>query len=1202
MEPTHGVIELPDEPSHHTDTLTIPEEFLPILLPPPSCSIIDLTNFTIPAVDNPDTPALDPSHFTSGATLLNTPPTVRILRSQPVPSLTEIHALISLVPGAVAQGHHCLKRQMHSTLTLTQVPSQMNLPLWVLSYWEIVHNLWIHKKTWTMVQDWLKIMGGTTFDLAKFLSDSWLGDVQVAQMVAQLRSQKMDDRIWLMNNYWSNKLVVGYRKQERILVKTGDALKEGSIKAIAFPVFIRLGTSVELPSEEARGNHWVAVVVDVAGRSILYRDSMQHPAPNELISAIQWWLSDWGTVSDNFKVDNLPCGRQTNNESCALYAINTLAGYVTPLDFPIYDKKFSPNKTRYQTFQTLVKYFNDTNADIEPAVPETTTTTTDPIPIHPFFAPKSRKAPKIARSETKRKREEMVNVGVKIRKTAENDDRSDEDSSDDEDSGDEPMGDEEDTPRREIVLLPVNGTCSTGAPRKAILNKLLLRCRYSNDPTTRSRYKCVGEGCIKFHSNRSQQRALKHAIQCPLISPDLKVEVQRIMVDRAPSSVVEKLQTERNTPAASEPAMKTGTLDREVRLGRKERLIKRKAVLDLGVTKLFCVGNFAGLVADLPVWRELWMDATPDYTPPTCNMLLDDLIPSEAAKIISNNTALLKKERNLTISFDGGTRHRKSHWTVHISEQNRSVHLMEVNNATNKRHTKEWVRDLALRWMREIGETQFCAVVSDSTGNTLGARLLLANAIPTLLALADICHHCNNTSKDIVKIAYFAKAVKVVRATLQKFHQSNHASFLLDRANEAQLQKVRGLEAIGKTRFSTVTLSALSVQRNSPIIRIVVESDESLQDWEYASIFQSSLTRASQDFEFVLKHLIDIGMPLARALACLEANDANPADVFLYWHALIFEIEQTVTNKKSEYLKEVQDEILSILDYRHNQLFIQGGQLYNAVYLATAYLNPVYLRSQLFRNNDPDPTQPLDEKVYPPLQGIRHHKIFWPVAHFLFEVACNEVKHGSNKFFTKWVEYGKEFSEQFRDELQAYAQSSFPFNAPIDNDYVAIKLVSIRVNSMADERTGSTLTWMTPALRNRMSVEAMGARTVVKQHYSQSKPRSKRVKFCDIKKDFEDPDTRIDEEDDSWLDEQEADPADPDADGENDSDMIIDEYVGVARSFITAANIVNPDAFEIVSLLKDSAIQKASPVKTAEVGPKGSRSSEFVLWPGTKQV
>jgi len=50
--------------------------------------------------------------------------------------------------------------------------------------------------------------------------------------------------------------------------------------------------------------------------------------------------------------------------------------------------------------------------------------------------------------------------------------------------------------------------------------------------------------------------------------------------------------------------------------------------------------------------------------------------------------------------------------------------------------------------------------------------------------------------------------------------------------------------------------------------------------------------------------------------------------------------------------------------------------------------------------------------------------------------------------------------------------------------HVAIKLYSIRVNSMADERTGSTFTWMTPAVRNRMSVEAMAARADIKQHYT----------------------------------------------------------------------------------------------------------------------
>ncbi|KAF5350309.1 hypothetical protein D9758_012822 [Tetrapyrgos nigripes] len=584
-------------------------------------------------------------------------------------------------------------------------------------------------------------------------------------------------------------------------------------------------------------------------------------------------------------------------------------------------------------------------------------------------------------------------------------------------------------------------------------------------------------------------------------------------------------------------------------------------------------------------------------------MLEDDLIPSEAAKIVSNNMKLLKTERNLTISFDGGTRRRKSHWTVHISEQNRSVHLMEVKNATNERHTKEWVRDLALRWMREIGETQFCAVVSDSTGNTLSARLLLANEIPTLLALADICHHCNNTSKDIVKIVYFEKAIKVVRATLQKFHQSNHAGFLLDCASQAQLQRIQGLEAIGKTRFSTITFSALSVQRNSPAIKAVVESgDESLEDWvtldtykhevqtdilrqEHAAVFQTSPTRASQEFEFVLKQLIDVGLPLARALACLEANDANPADIFLYWHAVVFEIERLVTDKKKDYPKEVQDEILHILDHRHSQLFTPGGRLYNCVYLATAHVNPSYLRSQLFQNNNPDPTQPLDEKTYPPLQGIRHHKILWPVAHFLFDIACKEVKHGSNDVFTKWNEHGKEFLEQFRGEMQAYAWSSYPFNAPIDNE------VSTEGMSPSSWSLFASILWLTKGQAQTHLDDAC----IVQQN---PKLRRKRVKFCDIKKDFEDPGTRIDEEDDSWLDERDTD---SEADGKNT--IASDEYVGVACSFITAANVVNPDAFEIIFLLKDSAVQKVCLAKTAEVGgPRGPRDLEFVLWPVTKQI
>ncbi|KAF5350308.1 hypothetical protein D9758_012823 [Tetrapyrgos nigripes] len=647
MEPTHGTIELADDTSNGQDALAIPTEFLSILLPPLNCSVIDLVNFAIPTVDNPDTPVLNSSHFISATTQFNTPSNVKILRSQPVPSLAEIHALIPLVPGAIAQGQCCLMWPMESTLRLTPVPPQMNLPVWVLQYWETVHELWLHKKTWTMVQDWLEKKGwyasiystlspvhwsqhlpnesGSTLDLVKFLSDSWLSDVQVTQMVAHLHSQKMDDQIWLMNNYWSNKLVVGYCKQERVLMKTGDALRGGSIQALAFPVFIRLGASApELPSVEAPGNHWVAVVVDIAGQSIMYGDSLNHPAPNKLISAIRWWLSDWGTLSNDFGINDLPCGKQTDSESCGLYAINTLASYVTPIEISPFDKSFTPHRVHYGTFQKLVKYFNDIvsqcfysqkryrvvlillkDPDLklpvqQAIIPTTAPTTSQNTTIHPFFAPRTTASRK---SSTKRKKEGMVNIRVKIRMIAENDERSDDDDADDDGSGDEDSGDDSEgnAPGKEILLLPAMER-SGSAPQKAILNKLLQRCRYSNNPLTRSQYKCVGEGCNKVHANQNLQRALKHAIKCPSLPADLKVEVERIMVDKVPSSMVEKIQsTQTHAPIANAPITKNGTLDGHVQLGKKDRLRKRKAVLDLGVTKLFCVGNFAGLTADLPV-------------------------------------------------------------------------------------------------------------------------------------------------------------------------------------------------------------------------------------------------------------------------------------------------------------------------------------------------------------------------------------------------------------------------------------------------------------------------------------------------------------------------------------------------------------------------------------------------------------------------
>ena len=75
--------------------------------------------------------------------------------------------------------------------------------------------------------------------------------------------------------------------------------------------------------------------------------------------------------------------------------------------------------------------------------------------------------------------------------------------------------------------------------------------------------------------------------------------------------------------------------------------------------------------------------------------------------------------------------------------------------------------------------------------------------------------------KDIVKLAYFQRPIKIIHGFITKFHMSHPGSIELKTARK-KLRTGPGLEAIGKTRFGTIILSAASVQRTIPAIKRVV--------------------------------------------------------------------------------------------------------------------------------------------------------------------------------------------------------------------------------------------------------------------------------------------------------------------------------------------------------------------------------------------
>jgi hypothetical protein len=87
-----------------------------------------------------------------------------------------------------------------------------------------------------------------------------------------------------------------------------------------------------------------------------------------------------------------------------------------------------------------------------------------------------------------------------------------------------------------------------------------------------------------------------------------------------------------------------------------------------------------------------------------------------------------------------------------------------------------------------------------------------------------------------------------------------------------------------------------------------------------------------------------------KALTCLEANEANPGDVYVFWHAVVWAIKEALVNPLLEYPTDVQEQVLGILNSRHNQIFGDGNlSTSKNLYLSGAYLNPSALQlSHLF--------------------------------------------------------------------------------------------------------------------------------------------------------------------------------------------------------------------------------------------------------------
>ena len=245
-----------------------------------------------------------------------------------------------------------------------------------------------------------------------------------------------------------------------------------------------------------------------------------------------------------------------------------------------------------------------------------------------------------------------------------------------------------------------------GAPRNDLMDQFLMYCYSEADGLDVKKWGCIGR-CGRTWTTRNFNCVLKHASECrKLTTTNLRELARDKSAEKAPS---QKLENRAERHRAEEPkTTKSGPNKQNEKIENSHKVtvfnsfqIKGKAnrdeAINLAVIRFICAAGLPTHIVSYQEWTDLLNLLCPSYHPPNRSMLEDDLIVSEANKVRRNILTQLRNQWNLTISFDGGTsRGRDSYWTIHVSTEERKVHLLETILATDVSHTAQWIEEQAL--------------------------------------------------------------------------------------------------------------------------------------------------------------------------------------------------------------------------------------------------------------------------------------------------------------------------------------------------------------------------------------------------------------------------------------------------------------------------------------------------------------------------
>ncbi|CDO75802.1 hypothetical protein BN946_scf184934.g17 [Trametes cinnabarina] len=754
-------------------------------------------------------------------------------------------------------------------------------------------------------------------------------------------------------------------------------------------------------------------------------------------------------------------------------------------------------------------------------------------------------------------------------------------------------------------LLPSVSKGSRGRPPKELMNAAIEKGTTSSTERRKGKtttyWTCIAPYCdYRASGFPSEPRVFKHASTCEKLRnshPDVHASIVDAQSTGSLGAKISDIngsenrsgtqdcdshqQTAHSTPSASlssvpsssEPPavpvpkkLKTeGTLDAFVAQGVKQKRTAQRAALQQSVDhiimRLICVRGLVPSIVDSAEWKELMYALNPGYKPSPSDKFTKDYIPKEAAFVRSKQLEEVQKHDNLTITFDGNSTRRDSIYFVHATTPHREHYFISGHVGTDEHHTVPWVKSKILQSIGEIGISRTAAVCSDSTVVTLTTRAEINLEIPTIFDLRDCCHQLHNIIADITKLSAFTEPISTMKKIIAHFSKSTFGRAMLQKETEEGV-RLLALQKVGKTRFGSHWTAVQSLLPAMPRIRELVQSKEvKFKHKSIQSLFTGRFNPEYTRLEHALVQYTTIVEPLIRSLWALEASSANAADVFVFFTACAASLRDLFASgqRSTGISPEVAQTITNIFNDRYDEFFFHSD-----IYFAAFALDPRYPVSDYLLIA---PT--AEPSITVPRQGadlaLPHPRAYDRTKEFIKKSLKDMFtwKHAnpSGRIDPVLQELGaNKASKEMKTQFEAYWLGEYPFNTVISSEstlsywenlrshpnarvlaIVCIKIFSILVNSMPDERTGSKFTWFNSALRGNQHAQTLVDMVQIGQYYSRQSSdgtqhnvtttrRRPTVRFRDINKDLlqavqhhERPLATHEAESDSLSDESEDD-------------------------------------------------------------------------------